>query len=55
MLLRHTVMETDLINGAYEQLAVWAPRLIYMLVALWVAYGLISGPGVAPQLPAELR
>ena len=55
MLLRHTALETDLINGAYEQLAVWAPRLIYMLVALWVAYGLISGPGVAPQLPAELR
>ena len=55
MLFRHVAIETNSINGSYQQLAIWAPRLIYGLVVLWMAWGLISGPGVVPQLPAELR
>ena len=55
MLFRHTALETDSINGAYEQLAVWAPRFIYGLVVLWMTYSLISGSGVASQMPVELR
>ena len=55
MLFRHTAIETESINGTYAQLAIWAPRFIYLLVTLWIAYGLLTGPGIAPQLPAELR
>lgn len=55
MLFRHVAIETESINGTYAQLAIWAPRFIYALVMLWIAYGLVNGPGIAPQLPAELR
>jgi type II secretory pathway component PulF len=37
-----------------EQLASWLPRLAYLLVALWMAYGLLSGGGIISELPAEL-
>lgn len=37
------------------QLATWLPRLFYVGVMLWMAYGLITGGGFGPQLPAELR
>ncbi len=55
MLLRYITMETEAINGFYEQLAVWAPRAVYAMVALWMAYSLLSGPGVGAVMPAELR
>ncbi|WP_068829696.1 type II secretion system F family protein [Pseudomonas sp. BMS12] len=37
-----------------EQLATWLPRLVYAAVALWMAYGLLTGAGIGPRLPAEL-
>lgn len=43
MLLRHTEMETATINAWYEQFAAWAPRLVYAVVVLWMAVGLIGG------------
>ncbi len=55
MLLRYITLETEAINGFYEQLAVWAPRAVYAIVALWIAYSLLSGPGVGTVMPAELR
>jgi general secretion pathway protein F len=55
MLFRHTDMETDAINRFYAQVAVWAPRVIYGLVMLWMAADLIGGQGIGPQLPPELR
>lgn len=51
MLLRHTRMETESINGFLEQLALWTPRVIYGAVAAWMAYGLLSGGGFMPNLP----
>ena len=54
MLLRHTAMETEAINEVYKQLAEWAPRLFYGLVALWMAYGLLTGGGFMPRLPKDL-
>ena len=38
-----------------EQLATWLPRLAYLLVAVWMAHGLISGAGIGPSVPADLR
>lgn len=38
-----------------EQLATWLPRLAYLLVALWMAHGLITGGGIGPNLPPDLR
>jgi len=51
MLLRHTRMETESINGFLEQLALWIPRVVYGAVAAWMAYGFLSGGGFMPNLP----
>jgi type II secretory pathway component PulF len=54
MLLRHTKMETDSINSFLEQLATWAPRVVYGIVVLWMAYGLITGGGFMSRIPSDL-
>ncbi len=51
MLLRHTKLETDIINSFFEQLAAWMPRIIYAAVALWIAYGLLTGGGMMSRMP----
>lgn len=55
MLFRHAAMETSAINETGRQISIWVPRGVYLLIVLWIAYGLITGPGVGPRLPAELR
>ena len=54
MLLRHTNMETEAINGFYQQLADWGPRIFYGLIMLWMAYGLLTGGGFLPKVPKDL-
>ena len=54
MLMRHTSMETDLINDFYAQLADWLPRIVYGLIMLWMAYGLLTGGGFIPKVPTDL-
>ncbi len=54
MLLRHTALETHAINSWYEQLATWAPRILYGTVMLWMIISLLSGPGMMPRVPADL-
>ncbi len=51
MLMRHSKMETESINGFLEQLVMWAPRVVYGIVVLWMAYGLIMGGGFLPRMP----
>ncbi len=54
MLMHHTRMETESINDFFKQLADWAPRIFYGLILLWMAYGLLSGGGLMPQVPKNL-
>lgn len=54
MLMRHTSMETEAINGTYQQLADWGPRIFYGLIMLWMAYGLLTGGGFMPKVPKDL-
>lgn len=54
MLMRHTSMETEAINGSYQQLADWGPRIFYGFIMLWMAYGLLTGGGVMPKVPKDL-
>ena len=54
MLLRHTALETQSLNGIYQQLAEWAPRIFYGLIMLWMAYGLLTGGAFMPKLPEGL-
>jgi type II secretory pathway component PulF len=51
LLLRHTGFETETINNFYAQLAAWLPRAVYAIIAMWMAYGLISGGGFRPPIP----
>lgn len=55
MLFRYAAMETAAINNFHEQVATWLPRIVYAAIAAWIAYGILTGAGVAPALPADLR
>jgi len=54
MLLRHTTMESNAINASFEQLATWAPSVVYALVMVWMIISLLSGPGLMPRAIADL-
>lgn len=54
MLMRHAAVETAAIANFYEQLAAWAPRIVYALVAIKIAAGIFSSGGVAPRVPPDL-
>ena len=54
MLMRHTALETAAINSTLEQLAAWVPRILYALVAVWIAYGLLVGGAFMPRVPKDL-
>jgi len=54
MLMRHAAIETDAIASFYEQLAAWLPRVIYLLVVIKVAAGILGSGGVAPRIPSDL-
>jgi general secretion pathway protein F len=55
MLFRYADMETTAINNFNQQVADWLPRIIYIVVAGWIAYGILTGAGIGPNLPKELR
>lgn len=42
MLLRHADMESASLAEFYTQIATWAPRIVYGLVALWMIKGLMG-------------
>jgi len=54
MLMRYAAMETQAIMNFYEQVAAWLPRIVYLLVSLKIAAGILSSGGVAPRIPADL-
>lgn len=53
-LLSYAALETQKLDNLTELLATWLPRLLYAGVILWMAYGLLTGGGFGPRLPAEL-
>jgi general secretion pathway protein F len=54
MLMRHVQFESGAIDESVEQLTTWAPRILYGMVMLWMAYSILSGPGVMSRVPADL-
>ncbi len=54
MLMRHANRETEAINSFYEQCAIWVPRLAYCAAAAWAIHGILTGPGIMPQVPDDL-
>lgn len=53
-LLRFARLQAQQLAASQQMLASWAPRLFYLAVAAWMAYGLLTGGGFLPALPAEL-
>lgn len=53
-LLNYAGVETQKLENLTAQLATWVPRALYLGVMLWMAYGLLTGAGFGPRLPAEL-
>jgi general secretion pathway protein F len=54
MLMQHAAMETAAIADFYERVAVWLPRILYLLVAIKIAAGILLSGAVAPRVPREL-
>ena len=55
MLQRLADGEAAAIQDFQQQVADWLPRVIYGCVALWIAYGILTGNAFMPQVPEELR
>lgn len=53
-LLRFARLQAQQLASSQQMLASWTPRLFYLAVAIWMAYGLLTGGGFFPALPAEL-
>jgi type II secretory pathway component PulF len=54
-LLSFAERETLALASWQEQLRTCLPRLAYLLVVLWMTYGLLIGGGIVSQMPTELR
>jgi type II secretory pathway component PulF len=54
MLQRYSSGEEASLALAQQQLSDWLPRIVYAIVVGFMAYGLLSGKGVGPQIPADL-
>lgn len=46
LLARHAAAEGREVAASQQQLATWLPRIAYLLVAAWMAQGLIGGAGI---------
>ena len=54
MLSRHCQAESQELALFWNAVAQWLPRMAYAAVACWMAFSLLTGGGVARQLPAGL-
>lgn len=54
MLMRHAAIETGAIDDFHARLAVWLPRVVYLLVATKIAIGILSSGAIAPRVPRDL-
>ena len=55
MLFRFADAETQAITLFNEQVAEWAPRIVYALVAFWIARGILGGGHIGTELPPDLQ
>ena len=47
MLQRHASAESEALAQTQEQMMTWLPRILYSMVALWMAIQILSGPKLA--------
>jgi general secretion pathway protein F len=54
MLMRHAEMETEAIADYHERVATWLPRILYLLVAIKIAVGILTSGALAPRVPSDI-
>lgn len=54
MLFRHVKAEAEALSAFWNQVSDWLPRIAYAAVACWMAYGLLTGGGYGPTVPAGI-
>jgi general secretion pathway protein F len=54
MLLRHVALETAAVDAFYQQAAQWLPRIVYGVIALWMALGILTSGAFVPNVPKDL-
>ncbi|QDL52948.1 hypothetical protein [Rhodoferax aquaticus] len=50
MLFRHINAEAERLAQYWSNVAAWAPRIAYAVVAGWMAYGLLTGGGLGTRI-----
>jgi len=50
MLRRHAAIETEAIADFYERVTVWLPRIVYLLVAIKIAAGILLSGALGPPV-----
>jgi len=55
MLMRYVDMETSDIESFDDAVAVWTPRLVYLISALSIGYGIVHGGAFLPALPPDAQ
>jgi general secretion pathway protein F len=53
-LRRYCEQESAAITLHEDTLADWAPRIVYTLIAIWIARGVLTSGAFAPQVPRDL-
>ncbi|MBE9607868.1 type II secretion system F family protein [Chitinilyticum piscinae] len=55
MLAHYAAQMTAALEHEIAQLMAWLPRLLYAAVALWMAFGILSGGSLITPVPADLQ
>ncbi len=54
MLWRYSTSEHQAISLFQEQVAAWVPRILYVMVAIWIIHGIFKSNAFMPQMPEGL-
>jgi general secretion pathway protein F len=53
MMLHYVKLESEAISMHNDTLAAWIPRIVYALIVVWIAYGILSGGPLMSPVPNE--
>lgn len=54
MMLHYVRLESEIINLHDDNQAAWTPRLIYLVIMIWVAHGILSAGPLMSPMPDDL-
>ncbi|MDM8560256.1 type II secretion system F family protein [Candidatus Parabeggiatoa sp. HSG14] len=54
MMLHYVKIESETITLHNEMLAAWIPRIVYAVIAVWIAYGILSTGPLTSPIPEDI-